>query len=331
MRALRTVRIEADSAGQISESDEALIVPYILVREHVSEFCHGRGYKPASELRAGAITLRGSWVVAYAHADSVFVKERKLLRGQVDPGSVRFDDTINGVRGNVHFLKALCDEAFLDSVRKGTMRKDSSAAYFCDEVLESGKFGEDPYDFVQTNFTFGHIAVGIPEGRCPSPFCGMNADGAGNFLRINVRDPGLFMSCRLTTIVKDAKAGVFALVGKLKSKFEGGFASGEAETRDFLFDLGKGWTQEKAEEWVKSQDAVNAGLRSTSIEVPKDVRGKPAGLLNPLEVLARSRRLISNTSSYGDRTECYDWRGMVRSPPRRGDRNGEKNEQREFI
>jgi hypothetical protein len=303
VRAARTVRLEVDSAGQFRETDEAVIVPYILVREHVSEFCNGRGYKPAAELRSAAFTLRGAWVVAFKHADSVFVSDRRLLPGQVDPASVRFDDAVNAVKGGIHFLKTLSDEAFLASIRDGTLSKDSSATYYCDERPEVGKFGDDTYDFIQSNFVFGHVAVGVPEGRCPSPFCGINADEPSNFLRVRVRDPGLFVSCRLTTVVKDARAGIFALVGKLRDKLSGqGFATGEAKTRDLLFDLGKGWSQEKAEAWAKAHQDEIDDLQSTSGGELNDVRGKRLGLLDPLEVLARSRRLVSNMSPYGDRT-----------------------------
>jgi hypothetical protein len=293
---VRTVRLEFDSAGQIRETDEALIVPYILARECVSEYCGGRGFKPGCELRDAAWTLKGQWVVAHSHADSVFVKNRSLIRGQIDPASVRFDEVINAVKGDVWFLKALCDGAFLDSVRSGELRKDASAAYFCDEFDEAGKFGDDVYDFVQRNFMFGHVAVGVTEGRCPSPFCGMEMDGFDSFLRVRVRDPGLFVSCRLTTIAKDAKAGVYALVGKLKRNLTGsGYAEGDAVVRDFLFDVEKGWTPERADSWVQ-ENADSSD--TTSMPCALDARSK----LDPQEVLACSRRLLhGNTVSTGTR------------------------------
>jgi hypothetical protein len=294
---VRTVQLEFDSAGQIKETNEALIVPYILARECVAEYCGGRGFKPGCELQDAAWTLKGQWVVAHSHADSVFVKNRSLIRGQIDPYSVRFDDAINAVKGDVWFLKVLCDQTFLDSVRSGELHKDASAAYFCDEFDEAGKFGDDVYDFVQRNFMFGHVAVGVTEGRCPSPFCGMEMDGFDSFLRVRVLDPGLFVSCRLTTVAKDAKAGVYALVGKLKRNLtDSGYAKGEAVVRDFLFDVEKGWTPERADSWVQENH-----YSSDTMSVPETLDA--ASKLDPEEVLAKSRRLLNhgNMSSTGDR------------------------------
>jgi hypothetical protein len=269
---VRTVQVEFDSSSQVRETEDAVIVPAILARECVSNYCGGRGYKPGSELKEAAWTLEGAWVVAHQHVDSVFVKDRSVIRGKV--GNVRFNDENGAVLGEIQFLKSRCDQALLDTVRSGSLSKDVSAAYFCDEAYSTGKFGDDPYDFVQKNFMFGHVAVGVVEGRCPSPFCGMNMDSYSSFLRVCVRDPALFVSCRLSTVALDAKAGVYALVGKLR-----GEQSGDAVVRDYMFEVAKGWTSEKAEAWVETRmDEAEAE--------------EPAEVLNPLEVLARSRRLV---------------------------------------
>ena len=56
--------------------------------------------------------------------------------------------------------------------------------------------------------------------------------------------------------------------------------------------------------------------------------------LPPRDVIEESRRLLSNMSPYGEyggRTRCYDWRGMERSPPRRGAINSENGKQVEII
>jgi hypothetical protein len=270
---VRTIQVEFDSSSQVRETEDAVIVPANLARECVSNYCGGRGYKPGNELKDAAWTLEGAWVVTHQHVDSVFVKDRSVIRGKV--GNVRFSDENGVILGEIQFLKARCDQALLDGVRSGTISKDVSAAYFCEEVYSAGKFGDDAYDFVQKNFMFGHVAVGVVEGRCPSPFCGMNMDSYGSFLRVCVRDPALFVSCRLSTVALDAKAGVYALVGKLR-----GEQSGDAVVRDYMFEVAKGWTPEKAEGWVKSH-MDEAETRESAVEV-----------LNPLEVLARSRKLV---------------------------------------
>ena len=270
---MRTIQVEFDSSNQVHETEDAVIVPAILARECVSNYCGGRGYKPGSELKDAAWTLEGAWVVTHQHVDSVFVKDRSVIRGRV--GNVRFNDENGTVLGEIQFQKDHCDQALLNGVRSGSISKDVSAAYFCDEVYSAGKFGDDTYDFVQKNFMFGHVAVGVVEGRCPSPFCGMNMDSYGSFLRVCVRDPALFVSCRLSTVALDSKAGVYAMVGKLR-----GEQNGDAVVRDYMFEVAKGWTPKKAEGWIKSR-MDEAETRESTVEV-----------LNPLEVLARSRRLM---------------------------------------
>ena len=272
--------------SKIRETDEAVIVPAVLARECVSDYCNGRGYKPGPELKAAAFTLDGAWVVVHGHIPTVHVQNRAVIRGRIR--DVAFNEKINGVVGDLWFLKACCDQALLDKVRQGELAKDVSAAYFADEVFEPGKFGDDAYDFVQKNIMFGHVAVGVPEGRCPSPFCGLQMDSFDGFLRVNVRDPSLF-ACRLSTLAVNAKEGVYALVGKLKKNLQpSGYASGDAVVRDFLFEVGKGWTPERADSWVQEH-----GDSSDTTSMPGGLDARSS--LDPGEVLARSRRLLKFT------------------------------------
>jgi len=296
MRNIRTLAVEFDSARQVQETDEAVVVPAVLARECVADYCNGRGYKPGAELKAAAFTLDGAWVVVCAHIPTVHVQDRVVIRGRVR--DVAFEEKINAVCGDICFLKVCCDEALLDKVRRGELAKDVSCAYFSDEVFEPGRFGDDVYDFVQRDIMFGHVAVGVPEGRCPSPFCGLQMDSFDGFLRVNVRDPGLF-ACRLSTLALDARDGVYALVGKLKRNLKSsGFVSGDALERDFLFEVSKGWTLEKAQAWIRANRDC-AGF-TTSIH---GLSGDPRSKLDPFVVLAESHRLLdhSNKSSTGDR------------------------------
>ena len=301
MRNIRVLEVEFDSVSKIRETAEAVVVPTILARECVSNYCNGRGYKPGVELKAAAFTLDGAWVVAFEHIPTVHVQDRADIRGRIK--DVSFNEKINGIVGDTWFLKACCDQALLDKARKGELSKDVSAAYFADEIYEPGKFGDDAYDFVQKNIMFGHVAVGLPEGRCPSPYCGLQMDSFDGFLRVNVRDPGLF-ACRLSTLAVNVKEGVFALVGKLKKNLQSsGFAAGDAVVRDYLFEVSKGWTPGVAELYAKDHaDSALLGVDredTTSMPVVLDARSK----LDACEVLARSRRLLGygNMSSTGDR------------------------------
>jgi hypothetical protein len=309
LRNIRTLDVEFDSGSKIRETDEAVIVPAVLARECVSDYCSGRGYKPGAELKAAAFTLDGAWVVAYRHIPTAHVEDRSVIRGQVH--GVGFDDQINAVIGEVWFLKSLCDDELLEKARKGDLPKDVSGTYNCFEVYEPGVFGDDAYDFKQTNFMFTYVAVGVPEGRCPSPFCGLQMDSFDGFLRVNVRDPKLF-ACRLSTLAVDAKEGIYALVGKLKKNLQpSGLALGDAAVRDYLFEASKGWTPEKAEAYVKQHaDSALPGVATAEFG-SGDSAGNTASMLgvldarselDPFEVLACSRRLLhGNMVSTGTR------------------------------
>lgn len=254
MRTIRISKAEFDASKQIKETEDALIVPAILTRESILPFGDGKGYRPAKELQDAAWTLEGTWIVSRNHVETVFVTDRADIRGKVE--NVSFCSKINGVIGDIRFLKAKCDAAFLDGVKKGDL-KDVSVAYFCEDVFTPGKFGDEPYDFVQQNFMFGHVATGIAEGRCPSPFCGMAVDSlftkphndpevTEKYVRIRIRDPDLFVEGSFRTIVLSAEEGIHAIVGKLKSD-----PKGSTVIQNYMFELTKDWTMEKAKTWVK--------------------------------------------------------------------------------
>lgn len=89
---------------------------------------------------------------------------------------------------------------------------------------------------------YHHVAVGVPEGRCPSPYCGI-MDSFADFVRVTLQPQMMF--ARLTTVLVSAKDGVYALVGKLRQ------GTKETVTCELMFDAEKGWTLEKAEAWMK--------------------------------------------------------------------------------
>ena len=254
MRTIRVSKVEFDSSKQIREDADSLVVPVIFTRESILPFADGKGYRSAKELEEATWTLEGSWVVAYSHIDTVFVTNRGDIRGRA--ANVKFCKDINGVIGEIRFFKQRCDQAFLEGTKKGNL-KDVSVAYFCEDVFTPGKFGDEPYDFLQQNFMFGHVAAGVPEGRCPSPFCGMAVDSlfakphkdpevTEKYVRIRVRDPGLFVEGSFRTIVLSAKEGIHAVVGKLKSD-----PKGATVIQNYMFEVEKEWTMEKAQAWVK--------------------------------------------------------------------------------
>ena len=240
MSSIQYGKFEFDHARNIRETEDEIIVPAILDRESILQYGNVRGYRSASELQAAAFTLEGAWIVAYRHTPTPYIVNRSDVRGRVK--NVSWDAEANALFGELHFTKSLCDAMLLRQIREGTLNKDTSTAYFCIDVFEAGEFGGQKYDALQKDLMYHHVAVGIIEGRCPSPYCGI-MDSFSDFLRVNVRPQQLFS--RLTTVLVSAKDGIYALVGKLRQ------GTKETVTSELMFDAEKGWTQEKAEAWAK--------------------------------------------------------------------------------
>jgi hypothetical protein len=251
-RTFRTNQVEFDSTKKIIETDTEIIVPTIFTRESILPFEDGKGYRSADELKKYGWTLEDAWLVAYDHIPTVFPTSPRQVRGKAR--NVSFCDKINGLIGKSHFFKRLCPPDFQDAVRKGQL-KDVSVAYFSEDVRSPGNFGDQPYDFAQTEFFFGHVASGVDEGRCPSPFCGMSVDSlvahwdpeeTANFVHIPIRDKALFVEGKDRTFTLSAEQGIEAVSGKLKTDPEG-----KMHIQKYMFAKAKGWTMEKAQAWVK--------------------------------------------------------------------------------
>jgi len=286
MRTFRTDKVEFDSSKKIVETDTEIIVPTIFTRESILPFEDGRGYRSADQLQKYGWTLEDAWLVAYDHIPTVFPTDPDTVRGKAR--DVKFCTKINGLIGGSHFFKSLCDGQFQDSLRKGDL-KDVSVSYFSEDVMTPGKFGDQPYDFQQTKFFFGHLAAGVVEGRCPSPFCGMSVDSlfakphsdpeeTANFIHIPIRDKGLFVKGMDRTITLSADQGIEAVIGKLKTDPEG-----KTHIQKYMFAKDKGWTMEKAQSWVKEhKDSVETMSLEEIKTKLRDLEGQRRAIMERL-------------------------------------------------
>jgi hypothetical protein len=184
MSSIQYGKFEFDSARNIQETEDEIVVPAILDRESILQYGNIRSYRPADELQDAAFTLEGAWIVAYRHTPTPYIVHRSDIRGRVK--NVSWDTETASLVGELVFSKSLCDSVLLEKLRKGTLNKDTSTAYFCNELFEAGEFGGQKFDALQKNLMYHHIAVGVPEGRCPSPYVGM-MDSFNDFLHVNVR------------------------------------------------------------------------------------------------------------------------------------------------
>ena len=279
MSSIQYGKFELDSAKNIRETEEEIVVPAILDRESILQYGNIRSYRPAGELQAAAFTLEGAWIVAYRHTPTPYIVHRSDIRGRIK--NVSWNTETAALVGELVFAKSLCDAVLLEKLRKGSLNKDTSTAYFCNELFEVGEFGGQKYDALQKNLMYHHVAVGVPEGRCPSPYVGL-MDSFNDFLRVTVRPQQMFS--RLTTVLVSAKDGVYALVGKLRQ------GTKETVTCELMFDSAKGWTKERAEAWAKLHKNSTEGENNQSSSKPEL---KPKSL-DPFEVLEKSRRILNS-------------------------------------
>jgi len=271
-------KAEFDSAKNVRETETEIVVPGILERESILQYGPIRSYRSAAELQAAAFTLEGAWIVAYRHTRTPHIVDRRDIRGRVR--DVSWDAEVNALVGEYHFAKSLCDAVLLKQLREGKLNNDTSTAYYCQEVFEAGEFGGQKFDSRQEGIMFHHVAVGVPEGRCPSPYVGL-MDSFNDFVRVTVRPEQLF--ARLTTVLVSARDGVYALVGKLRQ------GTKETVTCEWMFDSEKGWTKEKAEDWVAAQKNSAKSDADPPADTPSVL---VAEKLDAFEVLAKSRRLL---------------------------------------
>jgi len=74
--------------------------------------------------------------------------------------------------------------------------KDNSIGFSCDKDMTPGEFQGQKYDYVQRNICIDHLAAPIEQGRCPSPYCGINVDAVDDKPVVEVQDANLGISYR---------------------------------------------------------------------------------------------------------------------------------------
>jgi len=82
-----------------------------------------------------------------------------------------------GIEVDIRFFKDRTGKEVLDKIRSGQL-KDNSIGFSCDKDPTPGEFQGQKYDYVQRNICIDHLAAPIEQGRCPSPYCGINVDSA---------------------------------------------------------------------------------------------------------------------------------------------------------
>jgi hypothetical protein len=188
----------------IQDDDKFLVVKAVIASEIVHKYKDGMAYKPADELEKATWTAEGRWVKALSHPASDQIRNVSDINGRME--NPRFRKDLNdpktnrpcrrGIEVDIRFFKDRTGKDVLDKIRSGQL-KDNSIGFSCDKDVTPGEFGGQKYDYVQRNICIDHLAAPIEQGRCPSPYCGINVDSAEDDKPIvEVQDVNLGISYR---------------------------------------------------------------------------------------------------------------------------------------
>jgi len=265
-----TVEVEIDST-KIKETEIELIIPTTIAREAVLQYAQGVAYRPKDELKESFFTFDHAFVVSGKHPEQMLVSKPKEITGRIQ-NTVWHEDEAK-ITGDTVLVKSKNTPQFLADVKSGKL-KDVSIGFLYTEDWTPGEFQGKKYDFIQRDIVINHVAVGVPQGRCPAPLCGLSVDTAtisiglepweenANTIRSGHGDASKAEECR-TKIVNE---GLSLVVCKNKD-------TGEWFDQSWLFKKDQGWTMQKAKEWFAkhtgdSRKLISQLAAETVIDAP---------------------------------------------------------------
>lgn len=170
----------------IAETDEYFVMRGIIAREMVQPYGKVRMLKDADELEKACrhAQRNGTRTVTIgSHPDTKLVMRNADSKGTLsnfvfakdllDPKTKRPMD--RGIKADILFYKDAIPQVVQDELKQG-LKPDVSIGFTYDEDMTPGEWRGMKYDGVQRNIFIDHLAAGIDEGRCPSPFCGLGLD-----------------------------------------------------------------------------------------------------------------------------------------------------------
>jgi hypothetical protein len=262
-----------EDAKIILDDDNFLVMRAVIASEIVHAYPEGMAYKPADELEKAAWTANGRWVKVLSHPANRYINSRGDINGQMENARFRRDlldpktrrPCRRGIEVDVRWFKDRTPKDVLEQARN-LMLRESSIGFSCVNDPTPGEFQGQHYDFVQRDICIDHLAAPIARGRCPSPYCGIAVDSAEvdvweeteNSIRsghgnVDRFDPDGFRTIEIT-------AGIKAVVGCPKGKYENGRCTVGMETQSFVFDKSK-FTLAQAKAWFnKHQDSAAEDL-----------------------------------------------------------------------
>ncbi len=235
-----SIKLDSDRITERKDAfwgDVTIFHDVVIASEIVQPYADGKAFKSRKELEAYAPTVDGRWVMTGQHPDDGIISDRSQIHGRTtlpryvidlnDPKTGR--PSRAGVRADVEIFNSRVPATLLDEMKKGKKNDVSIGFFFTKDetagVVDADSCKGQEYDYIQTNMFHDHLAAGIDEGRCPSPYCGIGADSLKQRL---TGDPfagfANFAECEATIRKENPKLSdeaVAAICGKLKSEHEG--------------------------------------------------------------------------------------------------------------
>jgi hypothetical protein len=234
-----SIRLDADRISEEKHpvfGDMTVFHNVVIASEMVQPYKDGKALKHRDELEAYSWTVDGRWIIVGGHPEDAIISDRAQVGGRTmnpryvknlkDPKTQRPNRA--GVVADIQVFNNKISKQQLDDMKSGK-KADVSIGFFYmkDEkagTVEDGPFKGDAYDYVQRNMFHDHTAVGLEDGRCPSPYCGLGADQIADAL---ANDPfsgfSSFKDC-LSKVKKEnpdlSDESVKKICGKLKAEHE---------------------------------------------------------------------------------------------------------------
>jgi hypothetical protein len=133
----------------------------------------------------------------------------------------------------------------VDQAKQG-LKKDVSIGFTYDLDKTPGDWRGQHYDYIQRNIFIDHVAVGVPVGRCPSPYCGLGVDSlASTPLEKRCVEPG---KCPICDEIE--KLGIEEASKRLAASF------GSAAVDALKSELKIGEEKTQIDEYMRSKSLV---------------------------------------------------------------------------
>lgn len=164
--------------------DTTIFHDVVVASEMVQKYDDGVALKDRDELQSYTNTMDFSCaVVVGGHPQQGIISDIDQISGRTvnhrfvknlnDPKTKRPNRA--GIRADIEIFNKKVTPQLLDDMKKG-VKPDVSIGFFYTKDETPGDYNGDKYDYVQRNMLHNHLAAGIDNGRCPSPYCGLGAD-----------------------------------------------------------------------------------------------------------------------------------------------------------